>query len=189
MARTAKKGQVIDVTPPAAPKTPEEIFKDHYPELLEAKVASETKAAEKRSADGIFRKRLQVFKKAGGDVDALLGALKDRLLDPEEVTRRIRNYNRYARLMNLPIGAQMGLFDDGETVATKTENDARDAGPVVLNDKALTAIEQDGFDAGMAGKTLASGYEEGSPPDLAFGAGWRRGQEKLVERMAPAVAG
>lgn len=175
MARKARKDTIDKDQAPA--KSAEEIFKDHYPGILAAKVESEKKDDEARRARAGYRATLKGFKKAGGNVDALTTALAVRNRDPDEVTREWRDVNRYARLMNLPIGAQLGLFEDGTTVGAKVDDaqiEKQAAPPRRLTDKTLTAIRKDGAAASAAGKfATVNPYEEGTPQFLAWAAGFR----------------
>jgi hypothetical protein len=185
MARKAKRETVEQDQAPA--KTPEEIFRDHYPNILAAKVDEEKATEEARKKRSSYRATLKAFKKAGGNVDALTAALAVRNRDPDEVTREWRDINRYARLMNLPIGAQLGLFEDGETVAAKVDaaQIEKQAGPPrKLTDKTLTAIKKDGAAASASGKfATANPYEEGTPEFLAWAGGYRDHQAELVHAM------
>lgn len=184
MARKSTKQNVEGMNGP--PRTPEEIFDEHFPQIRAAKLAVEQAQKAASAANSVYRNHLKDFKKAGGDADALLDALRFSKMEPEDATRQMQRTNIYMRRMGLPVGSQFGLFDDGQSVADKAEQDrmARDAGPERLSEKSLTAIEEDGFAAGLAGKSAAShGYEEGSPADLRWSAGWRSGQERLAANL------
>lgn len=185
MARKAKKETVDQGQAPT--RSAEEIFQDHYPQILNAKSESEKKDEEARKARSSYRATLKAFKKAGGNVDALTAALAVRNRDPEDVTREWRDINRYARLMNLPIGAQLGLFDDGESVAAKVDGDQiekQQPVPRKLTDKTLTAIKKDGAEASASGKfATANPYDEGTPEFLAWAGGFRADTEKRVHAM------
>lgn len=181
MARKAKADTVKQDQQPA--KSPEEIFQDHYPQILIAKVESEKKDEEARKVRAGYRATLKAFKKAGGNVDALTAALAVRNRDPDEVTREWRDINRYARLMNLPIGAQLGLFEDGQTVATKGEND-KIADGKAHGDKTLSAAKKEGAAAFAKGKFLTDNqYTDGSPHFLAWQGGYNDAQAAGVMAM------
>lgn len=183
MARKAKPDTVKQDQQPA--KSPEEIFSDHYPAILLAKVESEKKDDEARKVRGVFRAALKAFKKSGGNVDALTAALAVRNRDPDEVTREWRDINRYARLMNLPIGAQLGLFEDGQTVGAKVDAAKIDGDKQpVRGDKTLTACKKEGAKASAAGKFATDNpYEEGSPQFLAWIGAYNDAQAAAVHAM------
>lgn len=130
-------------------------------------------------ANGFYRKQLGLAKKDGHNPDDIIWWLNNKDRDPAEIDRETRNRTRIARIMELPIGTQLGLLEDGMTVATAIDND-----------KAVTTAEIDqikelGFRAGKAGKpAIENPYldKEGSPEDLAWAGGWRDGQ---AENMGP----
>jgi hypothetical protein len=188
MARKAKAETVKKDQEPA--RSAEEIFKDHYPQILLAKVEAEKKDEDARKARGGYRATLKAFKKAGGNVEALTYALGLRHCDPDEITRLWTGINGYARLMNLPIGTQLGLFGEGESIATQIENEklgaagAKDKGPERATDKTLTACRKDGAKASAAGKFATENpHEDGTPAFLAWAGGFRDDTEKRALAM------
>ena len=187
MAKKAKADTIARDQQPA--KSPDEIFKDHYPDILVAKVDEEKATELARKARGAYRATLKAFKKAGGNVDALTYALGLRNCDPEEITRLWNGINGFARLMNLPIGTQLGLFGEGESIATQIENgklngNAKDKGPLRTTDKTLTACRKDGAKASAGGKFATTNpYEEGTPAFLAWAGGFRDDTEKRAMAM------
>ena len=187
MARKAKKETVEKDKQPA--RSAEEIFKDHYPTILAAKVEEEKANEDARKRRGEYRASLKAFKKAGGNVDAMTYTLGLRHSDPEEVTRLWRGINSYARLMNLPIGTQLGLFEKGESIATQIENAKaeKDPGPPrKMTDKTLTAIAKEGAAASAGGKFETDNpYEDGTLAFLAWAGGFRKDTEKRVHAMGP----
>ena len=187
MARRAKDAAQPVEGANGPPKTPEDIFNEHFPQIKAAKMELEKAQSAASTANSTYRNYLKSFKKAGGDSDALIMALADQKLDPNDVNRKIANYNRYARLMGMPIGTQFGLFTDGQTVATKVDNGA-DKSPATerMTDRMRTAINEDGFKAGFNGRNLDTNpYEDGSPDFLAWSAGWNEAQAARAQSMGP----
>lgn len=99
-------------------------------EVRRLKLALNEAAEKMRSANGAYRSGIKVAVACGKHLD--LGA-KDvtRLMDlmdrePEDIDRETARMNRLAKLMNLPLGTQLGLWEDGGTVADAIEKDAAD---------------------------------------------------------------
>lgn len=115
---------------PPAPPAPspgnvtQETRKDIWRRALTAKIALEDAQNEVKSCNGHYRSVLKDAKKLGVDPVAIIFALNARLRDPDEVTREIQQINWMVMAAGLPIGAQLGLFSDGESVATKVDNEA-----------------------------------------------------------------
>jgi len=64
--------------------------------------------------------RVQLYRDAGKEgvsAQALSWYMANRDRDPAEIDKETAERNRVARVMNLPIGTQLGLLDDGQTVA------------------------------------------------------------------------
>ncbi len=109
------------------------------------------------------------FKKAGGEKDDYDWYLGARRRDPDDIDNETRRRNRNAKFMNLPIGTQLGLLDDGDSVAASIEKTA--------------PKKSDVFDAGEEGYQAAfqsatkddNPHEDGSPDFLKWHAGWERG--------------
>src|SRR5262249_54978257 len=94
--------------------------------------------------------------------------------DPGDIDAETRRRNRLARLMALPIGTQLGLFDDGMTVAT-----AVDADKLLSRDP-----YEEGKAMGLAGKAYSQGDWEGDP-QIQHLNGWQEAQRILGMQMQP----
>jgi hypothetical protein len=189
LARRAKPSVIAaDAAPP---KSPEEVFNEHYPLIAAAKRDLEDAQTVVSSKNGIFRAALKAFKKQGGDPDAMTRALALKKLEPDEVTAGFRNLNNYLRWIGIPVGSQLGLFDDGRTVAHHVDNDKIDAAKdaefekrPITTEASLRAAKTAGFDGGSSGNGLGdNAYEAESPEGLAWSAGWKEAQAAIASRM------
>lgn len=106
------------------------------------------------------------FKKAGGEKSDYDWYLLARRREPEDIDNETRRRNRIAKFMNLPIGTQLGLLDDGDSVASAIEKSA---------DK--PKFEDDsGYQAAFDGKMAEDNpHEDGSPAFLRWHADFERG--------------
>lgn len=106
------------------------------------------------------------FKKAGGEKSDYDWYLEARRREPEDIDNETRRRNRIAKFMNLPIGTQLGLLDDGDSVASAIEKSA---------DK--PKFEDDsGYRAAFDGKSdFDNPFEDGSPAFLKWSADFQRG--------------
>jgi ribosome modulation factor len=186
MANQATAETVTESTAP--PKTPKEIFDEHFPGILEASNAKDVIQKELSEASLALTKALEKFKKAGGDKDQMKEALKLRKLTPQEIDRRFRYLNSLLKFMELPIGTQLGMFDQSTTIATAIENErlaAEGKGPLPKtnglahdSEEYLRRIEKDGYVAGINGLPQTSNpCPDGSPSFLRWGKGWREGDD------------
>lgn len=142
----------------------------------------ETAVGEMKQKQGVYRAVLKDAKKAGVDNDAIAWWLQARKREPGDIDRETRARNRVAQLMNLPIGTQLGLFEDGRTVATTIEDEQRDA--AADDSKARDDAYFDGLEAGKAGKPLsAGGYAEGTKAYDEFERGWGEAQAARAMEM------
>lgn len=140
-------------------------------ELLEHLIANDNDlsaaAAKVKGVMGSRKALLKDLQKFDVSRDDALWYLSSRKRDVEEIDRETRARNRIAKLMQLPIGAQLGMFDDGDSVAKVIDS----ADP-----------EQMGYDAALAGKTSDDNpHDDGSPAFLKWNVGFNRGIEAGVK--------
>lgn len=144
MARKAKEA----APDPTHNMSAEEIAEKQR-ECMEHLVANDKELqAEQAKVKGVMSRRRALFKdlkRYGIDREDAQWYLAARRRDPEDIDRETRSRNRIAKLMGLPIGTQLGLFEDGTTVATAAEN----ANPQNI---AVDPIQQ-GKDAAFEGKS------------------------------------
>lgn len=152
--------------------TPEQ-FLEHYRAVVAAKRALE-------EAQSVHQHAMKRAKNAGINLDSFKAVIKARKVEPEVVEQNMRDFARYARWLEMPIGHQPGLFGD-------------DAPPV--DDKAAAeqrewAAEEAGFEAGRNGRNRSDcPYELGTPFHQRWDSGWLRGQAKIAEGLGPKKRG
>jgi len=139
----------------------------------------EEKQAEAKKAQALYRATLKDAKKAGVDQDSIIWLIASRKREPGDIDRETRNRNRIAKLMQLPIGTQLGLLDDGTTVATAVD-DAKQA-------EQADNSYFDGYEAGKLGKPHSScEHAEGTQQRESWLDGWGKAQAELVNQGAAA---
>lgn len=168
----------------------ESAFRDMMVEVKEAR----RKADE---ATGHARNRLKALqglgKSLGYDRETIAWYLKNYARDASEIDRETRQITAFAKFMGLPIGAQLGLFDDDSTVigeldaAAVAENLAADRievpGGVVTTEQA----EEGGYKSAMAGMDLSDNpYPADTQPALNefWFIGFHRGDEARLAKAA-----
>ena len=197
----ARRAKADTIAADAAPKeTAEERFERLWPDIRDAKIELDKCQTAASSANGVYRKRLQSYKKAGGDMDALLDALRLQKLDPEDVDKRVAGINWALRMLGVPVGHQLGLFEDGRDIASKVDEDKlREAGvvkdgaakkdddfekPHMTTEAMILAAKTAGFNAGSTNKPLlANPYPAESPEGLAWSGGYKDAQHAIAARM------
>ena len=179
MARKAKKETVAaDAAPPRdAREVFEEQMKLIRPLYEDLEIANHARAA----ANSAYRTQLKAAKKAGINIDALTKALALQKREPDDVTKEFTDLNRYLAWLGIPVGTQLGLFDETRTVATAAEDFAKRP---ISTEASIAKAKTEGFDAGHEAKNKAENpYEEGSPEALAWDAEWDRAQEKRARSL------
>jgi ribosome modulation factor len=144
---------------PVQTMTPDELAAKKK-ECLEAAVLLEKEMDEAKKAvksvSGKINANKKAFKKLGGEKSDYDWYLDTRKRDTDDVDAETRRRNEIAVLMGLPIGTQLGLFADGQTVATAIENDDPKPAEDAPNPK------REGYDAAMSGKSeLDCPYKRG----------------------------
>jgi hypothetical protein len=152
------------------------------------KADNEKKEAKKAydSKNGFYRQLFNDAGKEGVSAQALSWYMANRERDPAEIDKETAERNRVARVMNLPISTQLGLLDDGQTVAGAVDQQ-------ILRKQAtgsdLSAYDQ-GKQAALEGKGISSNpFTEESDDWNDFEQGWgaglrQRGQELSGEATA-----
>jgi len=126
-------------------------------------------------------------KKLGLDPEYLTRYYDMKAREPESVQKEVAEFNRILVAMRFPIGYQMGLFEDGETVATKIDNNAKANAPAPTTPETVQKAWREGHAAGEAGK----GIGESNPYDLetkeweAFEDGYSAQQATKARGMGP----
>lgn len=139
----------------------------------------------------LAREKLKAKKEAAKEAGVTLSDVtwfmraKDR--DVRDIDAETRRRNRLAKIMNLPLGTQLGLFEDGKSVASKIEDDkiaataARAKIPTLAD---LQAAREAGDKAGREGKS-DNPHPEGSP----LGLNWEEGRRAATVARAQEVFG
>lgn len=126
---------------------------------------------------------LKDAKRAGIHPDSVRWYLNNKDRDPSEIDAETRERNTIARVEKFPIGTQLGLFEDGQTVAKKITTD----GGHDRDD--LKRVRSDGEVAGTTGKNQTSNpWPLNSPAFNAWDEGWIAGQTKIAIELGPKAA-
>lgn len=137
---------------------------------------------EMQSTNGVYRQILKDAKKAGVAGEDIIWYIAAVERDPAEIDAETKRRNRLAQVMGLPIGTQLGMFDDGTTVATAVDQAKLPKvknGGAPVEEAGLTP--EMGYVAGKAGKPAADNpHPEGSPSHDLWASGWTRGQAENV---------
>lgn len=146
----AKRSKNMEADP-VQTLTPDELAAKKK-ECLEAAVLLEKEMDEAKKAQKAISGKIgankKAFKKLGGEKSDYDWYLETRKRDTADVDAETRRRNEIAKLMNLPIGTQLGMFADGQTVATAIEsNDAKPAQEMAPD------VFKEGYDAAFAGKS------------------------------------
>jgi hypothetical protein len=192
MARRGRRGgegaapEVFD-----APHT-EKRFKEMFGELAGAKRDWQELDAKAKGLKAIFNNKKKVLyslgEKLGHDKLAIDQYLALRERDVEDIDRETRALNTLCKFMGLPLGAQLGLFDDGVTVATRVDDQKfaeSQAGATLPSD--MQGSYDMGYREGRAGGNHENPYpEEDAKLRSAWRTGWDDGQRDLAHTSGPA---
>src|SRR5579872_2440329 len=175
------------------PNDPQAIFKKHLDAILPLQGELQSAQQAQSAAQGRYRAAIKAAKKDGVDDVALLEFLKLRKLEPDEVTRRFKALNEMLLWGNVPVGTQLGMFDDGKSVATTLEDAASgfsDTGPERMTDKSMVAIEADGHTAFI--NNVAFGdcpYPQDTIAGQKWMSGWRLAEQQAIDKAKAEAAG
>lgn len=162
---------------------------DWYGQALGAKIELEkaqskvAKAREEQATkNGIYRNILKSAEKSGIPAEAIRWRLEQRSKDIADIDRFHGWCNRIAKITSLPLGTQLGLFDDGQTVASKVDEAAiaAKAKPAIPTVSELVAAADAGADAAREGQERKPPHEEGSPLALRWLQGYDDQTGKLL---------
>lgn len=146
----------------------DETIAEHYQKALAAQLEVESATASLQTARGILGAVLKDAKTAGVDTTALRTVLRWRKRETPELDAEIRAINRVAYVAKLPIGAQLGLFDQGTTVATAIDSAAIAKAAIPTTDE-LDRATADGRAAGLRDLPVSDcPHPDGSPLALRW---------------------
>lgn len=139
------------------------------------------------STHGLLRNQAKEVTKAIAEVATMTGepkksvrwGLENRKRPPAEIDSENRSRTRIAKFFGLAIGTQIGMFDDGKSVADKVE---------IADAQQVDHAKEAGYAAGKAGADLEHNHAEGSPAALAFEVEWRRGQRENLSTIGTGAA-
>lgn len=190
MARRGRRGGAAAENLPSDMPATEKRFKEMFGEIDAAQKDFEEANAKAQGLKAIMRNKLKVAYALGeklGHDKATINAyrlLRHRV--PDEIDRETRALNALCRLMDLPLGTQLGLFDDGSTVANAVDTAKIAEAGADLPSTAHGAYDL-GFAAGRQGADPTSNpYPLGAPFGRNWADGWEDGQGEIALSMAPA---
>lgn len=137
---------------------------------------------EVESANGKYRAALKKWEERGVDAADIAWILRTKRREVHEIESEIKRRNRWLRVMQIPVGAQLGLFADGESVGAKVDGDKiaaekAKADPITAEESAK--IQAAGAECGARGygpEVNPYQSDEGSPRFLAWEAGRKTGE-------------
>lgn len=175
---------------PRRPKVKDTIRTYTEQEKTEAKNRAITAYAEYLSKQGAMRNSAKAVTAAIKEIATMTGdskkavrwALENRNREPKDIDAETRERTRMAQFFGMPIGSQLGLFADGESVASKVEG----GNGAMSTEESLKRARLDGVQAGLDGKSREAGNPHqvvGSPEYLAWDNGWLEGQAENVAKF------
>lgn len=144
-------------------------------DCTESYLAVQKASEELKSIRSEHSSRLKRWKKQGVTIEALKRAIKDRLLDPDEVIREEHEYCRFRALQNMPT-IQADLMELWGQ-------------PLEIDDARKDEIQRarwrdDGAFAGRNGAQRDSNpHEQGTEPHQCWDLGWLQSPERLAKEM------
>lgn len=158
------------------PNLTPEAFLQHYRVIGDAKRVMDRVQDELKSARGIYRSALKAAKKQGVNQAMLIEAMRIKTIaDEAEEAMHFRDLGRYLRYLNSPLGAQFGLFDDGQVEVSadaRAQHDEWEA-----NDQ--------GYRAAQAGTPIDQNpWPPGSEIAQVWSLGWKRGKKVVDDVLA-----
>jgi hypothetical protein len=176
--KKATKGATNGSAPTPGTNTPDEILRNYLSDAVaadvELKKATDEAAVYRvkvNAARGKYRKVHREASDAGCDTAGIRWYVENRGRSPEEIDAETRSRNRVARLMGLPIGTQLGMFHDGETIASKVDGDILAEGH---------DAQAEGRTAGEAGRAADTNpYDRNSRNGIRWMQGWDDAQFEL----------
>lgn len=162
-----------------------ETFLTVYDEAVDAKAVMDSARGKYQA---VFKKAEQLGINRAMLSQAIKAAAQDR--DKREINHR--DYVKYMRWLNMPLGGQFDMdlggeaprgADDGEEDGGEQETPTDEAAA----QHRLKEAEREGFDAGKMGADLgrSNPFQPGSEEAQRFSTGWTRGQADAVSTMAP----
>lgn len=173
---------------PRKPKVKDALRSYSDQEKTEAKNRAITAYTEYLSAQGTMRNRAKAVTSTIKEVATMTGmskaavrwALENRQRDPKDIDTETRERTRMALFFGMPIGTQLGMEFDGQSVAEKLETGEQPTDGMSSTERA----HAQGYAVGKAAGDKQHDYDEGSPEELAYTAGWRQGQDENAGKFS-----
>jgi ribosome modulation factor len=139
--------------------------------------------SEVETANGKYRAALKKWEERGVDSADIAWFLRTKRREVHDIEAEIKRRNRWLRVMQIPVGAQLGLFEDGQSVGAKVDGDkiaAERAAVIKANptEEDLADAHAKGRDAGFRGYGVdVNPFQsaDGSPQYLHWLAGRKEG--------------
>jgi hypothetical protein len=157
----------------------DDTIREFYSRALAAMTDLEVANQERARANSVYRGVLKAAKKAGIDPADIIWRLSQRNRTTDEIDLETKRRNRLAMLTNLPLGTQLGMFDDGTTVATAIEKGASGEEQTPTRD----AAEEQGYQDGKLGKNNRTHYERWPDVIEYYDNGIARGTAENVAKL------
>lgn len=142
-----------------------------------------------KSANGAYRAVLKRAKKLGGDKlkQSIEDWLKERLMDPNDLSALVMAKNRIWSVMQLPVSCvPLGMFDERTSIATHLEDQHGEKSSV---DEASDAYDRC-YEAGKQGQPITrTGFTEESDHWGECLRGYSNGQKELMAKPGAPTAG
>jgi hypothetical protein len=158
-------------------KTIADFYRESLPVHRELKAAQELVS----SVNGRLRNIYKRAKESGVSEKAIARLLKERLLDPEEVTKDLHDYIRARAIISPMPQEQVDMF--AELLSSSVEAETAEL-------IALDKVYDDGYLAGSEGGNRdRNPHAPGSEQYDAWDRAWIKGQEKIVASLTPKKRG
>lgn len=176
-------GSSTNAPAPAQSNVNDDTIRELCLDALNKKNEHEKKVAEAKSANAEYRAVLKRAKKLGVMPEVITIWLADRKLEVGDVNSRLAQQNRIYRLMRLPVGTQLGMFDEKTTIATHLDNQQQES---EREDDPSDAY-QAGFNASVAGRpNTENPYDDGTEQHEQWDKGWGFVQKERAFGREPA---
>lgn len=163
-----------------AGNVPDDTYRIHLDALMQLRGDMKKRQEELNAARGAYRARMKVAKSDGCNIDAIAAALVERDKDQTERKLYYRDFGRVLRMLNVPVGTQLGLFD-GDADVKAMDGD----GPMTPD-----MAEKAGYDACRAGVPNSNNqFEAGTEEHQRWRIGWDKACEETFAPKRPAARG
>ena len=170
--------------PPPAPgsNVTDATIAKHIAKATRLYEVAQGKKAEYNSANNAYRACLKDAKAEG--VEELAWLMKARKLEPDDIDRQTRMRNRLARVAKLPIGTQLGIFDEAPAAAGGAKASAK----VTVAGQVDMDLLHSTYEAGKVAAGLDK-HKNPHPPEAGeVRDAWQRGHDDMLAAQAQQAA-